>query len=126
MQGRLGPSGLEAAGRPAGILAAAVCLSGTIGGWRAAVGQDAWVFATAIPCASAPVYGVPFNQCSVSNTRNFRIGSVRSWRLTFGDAKSEAAAGLYRIVAGQGSGGMSAVSRSGMIDWLRTAEASRA
>ncbi len=51
-------------------------------------------------CATAPVYGVPFNQCWTSNVRTFRIGNVQSWRLTYTDSKSELAIGLYRLVAG--------------------------
>jgi hypothetical protein len=90
----------------------------------AALAQDAWIFGTAIPCGSAPVYGLPFSQCSVSNTRTFRIGKVRSWRLTFGDANSEVAVGLYRLVdAGSAGSGMDPVSPSATIGWLQAAEA---
>ncbi len=90
---------------------------------REAAAQDSWVFASEIPCATAPVYGVPFNQCWVSNTRSFRVGNVQSWRLTFNDSKSEFAIGLYRLVEAHGAGGMSPVAGSGMAEWLRTADA---
>ena len=68
-----------------------------------AAAQDAWVFASAISCASAPVYGLPFNQCWVSNTRGFRIGNIRAWRLLFADSKSEVAVGLYKLVEPRGA-----------------------
>jgi hypothetical protein len=88
-----------------------------------AVAQDAWVFASAIPCATAPVYGLPFNQCWVSNTRGFRIGNIRAWRLLFADSKSEVAVGLYKLVEPHGADGMSPAAGSAVIDWLRTADA---
>jgi hypothetical protein len=106
-------------------LLAAVSLSSVCGAPKSAPAQDAWVFANAVPCASAPVYGLPFSACSISNTRAFRNGKIQSWRLTFSDAKSEVAVGLYRIVDAQGGGGMSPVSGSGVISWLQTAEALR-
>src|SRR5258708_1650412 len=90
---------------------------------REAAAQDSWVFASEIPCATAPVYGVPFNQCWVSNTRSFRVGNVQSWRLTFNDSKSEFAIGLYRLVEAHGVGGMSPVAGSGMAEGLRTGDA---
>src|SRR5258708_37730470 len=62
---------------------------------REAFAQDSWNFAAEIPCATAPVYGVPFNQCWVSNTRTFRVGNIRAWRLVYTDLKSEFAIGLY-------------------------------
>ena len=74
---------------------------------------------------SAPVYGVPFNRCWVSNPRNFRVGTVQSWRLAYNDAKSEVAIGLYKLIEAHGGGGMSAVAGSGMAEWLRTADALR-
>jgi hypothetical protein len=97
-------------------------LAGVAAGSFPAFAQE-WVFANSIPCASAPVYGVPFSDCAVSNTRTFRVGSVRAWRLLLSDAKSEAAVGLYRLVEADGVGGMG--STSGMVDWLRSAEALR-
>lgn len=90
---------------------------------RAAFAQDSWNFANEIPCATAPVYGVPFNQCWASNVRTFRVGNVQSWRLTYTDSKSEFAIGLYRLVEAHGVGGMSAVASSTAIEWLRTADA---
>ncbi len=90
---------------------------------RAAFAQDAWNFTNEIPCATAPVYGVPFTQCWASNVRTFRVGNVQSWRLTYTDSKSEVAIGLYRLVEAHGVGGMSAVAGSTAIDWLRTADA---
>lgn len=92
-------------------------------GATAAHAQDSWVFNNEIPCATAPVYGVPFNRCWTSNVRNFRIGTVQSWRLTYTDSKSEFAIGLYRLVAARGGGGFSPVSSSNAVDWLRTADA---
>jgi hypothetical protein len=89
----------------------------------AALAQDSWNFANEIPCATAPVYGVPFTQCWASNVRTFRVGNVQSWRLTYTDSKSEVAIGLYRLVEAHGVGGMSAVASSTVIDWLRTADA---
>jgi hypothetical protein len=90
---------------------------------RAAFAQDSWNFTNEIPCATAPVYGVPFNQCWASNVRTFRVGNVQSWRLTYTDSKSEFAIGLYRLVEAHGVGGMSAVASSTAIEWLRTADA---
>jgi len=90
---------------------------------RAAFAQDSWVFTNQIPCETAPVYGVTFNQCFVSNIRSFRVGNVQSWRLTFTEPKSEVATGLYRLVEAHGVGGMSPVAGSGMAEWLRTADA---
>jgi hypothetical protein len=88
-----------------------------------AFAQDSWVFTNEIPCATAPVYGVPFNRCWTSNVRTFRIGTVQSWRLTYTDSKSEFAIGLYRLVAAHGVGGLSPVANSGAVDWLRSADA---
>ena len=93
---------------------AALAAAGTVG---TAFAQDSWVFNNEIPCATAPVYGVPFNQCWTSNVRTFRIGNVQSWRLTYTDSKSEFAIGLYRLVAAHGVGGLSAVSGSSAVDW---------
>jgi hypothetical protein len=91
---------------------------------RAASAQDAWNFSSEIPCATAPVYGVQFNQCWVSNVRSFRVGNVQSWRLTYVDPKSEFAIGLYRLVEAHGVGGMSPVPpNASMIEWIRTADA---
>jgi hypothetical protein len=59
----------------------------------------------------------------VSNTRTFRVGNIRAWRLLYTDSKSEVAIGLYRLVEAHGVGGMSPATASGMIDWLRTADA---
>ncbi|MFO1159791.1 MAG: hypothetical protein U1E60_13200 [Reyranellaceae bacterium] len=85
---------------------------------------DDWNFAQEIPCPTAPVYGVPFSQCFVSNVRTFRIGNVQSWRLTYTDSKSEFAIGFYRLVEAHGVGGMSPVtSNSEIISWVRTADA---
>src|SRR5215475_12556890 len=89
----------------------------------ASIAQDSWVFNNEINCATAPVYGVPFNRCWTSNVRTFRIGNVQSWRLTYTDSKSEFAIGLYRLVQAHGVGGLSPVASSGAIDWLRTADA---
>jgi hypothetical protein len=93
------------------------------GASKAALAQDSWNFANEIPCATAPVYGVPFTQCWASNVRTFRVGNVQSWRLTYTDSKSEVAIGLYRLVDAHGVGGMSAVAGSTAIEWLRTADA---
>jgi len=90
---------------------------------KPAVAQDAWVFTNEIPCATAPVYGVPFNRCWTSNVRTFRVGNVQSWRLTYTDSKSEFAIGLYKLVEAHGVGGMSPVPSSGEADWIRTADA---
>jgi hypothetical protein len=89
-----------------------------------AVAQDAWVFNEPIPCSTAPVYGMPFNNCAVSNTRRFRVGTARAWRMLFSDATSEAAVGLYRLVEAKGVGGMGAITSS-MADWLRNADSLR-
>ena len=62
-------------------------------------------------------------RCWTSNVRTFRVGNVQSWRLTYTDSKSEFAIGLYRLVEAHGVGGMSAVSSSSAVDWLRTADA---
>lgn len=102
------------------VLLAALVVVGSV---KTAGAQDSWVFANEIPCATAPVYGVPFNRCWTSNVRTFRIGSVQSWRLTYTDSKSEVAIGLYRLVTAQGAGGFSPVASSGAVDWLRTADA---
>ena len=64
-----------------------------------------------------------FRSCWVSNTRSFRVGDVRAWRFLFSDARSEIAAGLYKLVTPRGAGGMAAVAPGGLVDWLRTAEA---
>src|SRR5260370_7489507 len=100
-----------------------VALRVVAGTSRAASAKDAWNFANEIPCATAPVFGVPFTQCWASNVRTFRVGNVQSWRLTYTDSKSEVAIGLYRLVEAHGVGGMSAVAGSTAIDWLRTADA---
>jgi hypothetical protein len=89
-----------------------------------AVAQDSWVFAESIPCDSAPVYGVPFNNCAVSNTRSFRVGNARAWRMLYNDATSEAAVGLYRLIEAHGGGGMGPATSS-MADWLRGADSLR-
>ena len=104
----------------AAVALLALAAAGTV---STAFAQDSWVFNNEIPCATAPVYGVPFNQCWTSNVRTFRIGNVQSWRLTYTDSKSEFAIGLYRLVAAHGVGGLSAVSSSSAVDWLRTADA---
>lgn len=88
------------------------------------VAQDAWVFNQSIPCSTAPVTGVPFNNCSVSNMRSFRVGNARAWRMLFSDATSEAAFGLYRLVEPKGVGGMGPLTSS-MADWLRNADSLR-
>jgi hypothetical protein len=90
---------------------------------RTAVAQDSWVFTNAIPCTSAPVYGLPFNQCWISNTRAFRNGNVQSWKLTYSDAKSDVAIGLYKLVEAHGPGGLGPVAGSGVIAWLQSAAA---
>ena len=95
-----------------------VCASGS------ACSQEAWNFAREIPCATAPVHGVPFNQCWISNVRTFRVGNVQSWRLTYTDSKSEFAIGLYKLVEAHGAGEMSPVPpNSSMVEWIRTADA---
>jgi hypothetical protein len=105
------------------LLASTLALVVLAGDFRTAFAQDAWNFANEIPCATAPVYGVPFTRCWTSNVRTFRVGNVQSWRLTYTDSKSEVAIGLYRLVEAHGVGGMSAVSSSTAIDWIRTADA---
>ena len=105
------------------LVASTLALLVLAGSFRTAFAQDAWNFANEIPCATAPVYGVPFNRCWTSNVRTFRVGNVQSWRLTYTDSKSEVAIGLYRLVEAHGVGGMSAVASSGAIEWLRTADA---
>jgi len=85
--------------------------------------QDAWQFNNEIACATAPVFGVPFSRCWTSNVRTFRIGNVQSWRLTYTDSKSDFAIGYYRLVEAHGVGGLSPVSNSSAIEWLRTADA---
>jgi hypothetical protein len=90
----------------------------------AVVAQDSWVFAESIPCDSAPVYGVPFNDCAVSNIRSFRVGNARAWRMLYTDATSEAAVGLYRLIDAHGVGGMGPATSS-MADWLRSADSLR-
>jgi hypothetical protein len=105
------------------LLASTLAFLALAGSFRTAFAQDAWNFANEIPCATAPVFGVPFNRCWTSNVRTFRVGNVQSWRLTYTDSKSEVAIGLYRLVAAHGVGGMSAVSSATAIDWIRTADA---
>ena len=105
------------------LLASTLALLVLAGSFRTAFAQDAWNFANEIPCATAPVYGVPFNRCWTSNVRTFRVGNIQSWRLTYTDSKSEVAIGLYRLVEAHGVGGMSAVASPGAIEWLRTADA---
>ena len=61
-----------------GPLAVAFSILAVAGVAKLAVAQDSWVFTTEIPCATAPVYGVQFNRCWVSNTRSFRVGNVRT------------------------------------------------
>lgn len=84
--------------------------------------QGSWVFNDEIPCATAPVYGLPFGRCWASDVRAFRIGRIQSWRLTLTDARSEVAIGLYRLVEAHGVGGLSPVSGSNAVEWLRTAD----
>jgi len=93
-----------------------------VSGVGAGHAQSSWVFSDEIPCAAAPVYGVPFNRCWSSNVRTFRIGRVQSWRLTYADFKSEVAIGLYRLVEAHGVGGLSPVSSSNAVEWVRTAD----
>ncbi len=104
------------------LLAVVLGPFGLLWGPGAPLAQD-WVFANEIPCATAPVVGVQFNRCWVSNTRTFRVGNVQAWRLVFTDAKSEVAVGLYKLVEAHGVGGMSPATGAAIIDWLRTAEA---
>jgi len=101
-----------------------VALPGLGGAVHSAIAQDSWVFTESIPCNTAPVYGIPFNNCAVSNTRRFRVGDARAWRMLFSDATSEAAVGLYRLVEARGVGGMGPATSS-MVDWLRSADALR-
>jgi hypothetical protein len=89
----------------------------------AALAQDAWTFSSEVPCATAPVQGLPFQTCLISNVRTFRVGTVQAWRLTFADTKSEFAIGFYKMVEAHGYGGMSPVSYSNMAEWVRTADA---
>lgn len=105
------------------LLVGVVALVGGAGLSKPASAQESWVFSSEIPCESAPVYGVPFSQCWISNTRTFRIGTVQGWRLAYTDSKSEFSIGFYRIVNAHGVGGMSPVSASGAADWVRTADA---
>jgi hypothetical protein len=112
---------------PLGTLVASVMLGllpGLGGAVSSAGAQDSWVFTESIPCNTAPVYGMPFNNCAVSNTRSFRVGNARAWRMLFSDATSEAAVGLYRLVEAHGVGGMGSVTSS-MVDWLRNADSLR-
>lgn len=83
---------------------------------------QSWVFNNEISCATAPVYGVPFSRCWISDVRTFRIGDVQSWRLTYSDTRSEVAVGLYRLVEAHGVGGLSPVSSSNAVEWVRTAD----
>src|SRR5260370_12182813 len=99
-----------------------VALRVVAGPSRAASAEDAWNFANEIPCAAAPVYGVPFTQCWASNVRTFRVGNVQSWRLTYTDSKSEAAIGLYRLVEGHGAGGVGARGGPTALTWPRRAD----
>jgi len=99
----------------------ALLVAGSLSG--GALAQDSWNFSTEVPCASTPVQGLPFQKCLISNVRTFRVGTVRAWRLTFADTKSEVAIGFYKMVEAHGVGGMSPVSSSGMADWVRTADA---
>ena len=98
------------------LVAATAFLSG------AAVAQD-WSFNEAIPCATAPVSGMQFQNCWISQARSFRIGTVRAWRLSFGDSNSESSIGFYKMVEAHGFGGMGPVSASTMVDWVRNADA---
>ena len=83
------------------------CLVGTLlmlgiaGAPKAPFAQE-WVFTTGIPCSTAPVYGLPFSQCWVSNVRNFRVGNVQAWRLLYSDSNSEVAVGFYKLVEAHG------------------------
>jgi hypothetical protein len=105
------------------FLAGVLTLVAGAGLSKTASAQESWVFSSEIPCESAPVYGVPFSQCWISNTRTFRIGTVQGWRLAYTDSKSEFSIGFYRIVDAHGVGGMSPVSASATADWVRTADA---
>jgi len=107
------------------VVSVMLCLLPGLGGQvPSAVAQDSWVFTESIPCGTAPVYGVSFNNCAVSNMRSFRVGNARAWRLLFSDASSEAAIGLYRLVEPKGVGGMGPATSS-MGDWLRNADSLR-
>lgn len=108
--------------RHAFVTISAAGLAFLVSGMGAAHAQSSWVYSNEIPCASAPVYGVPFSRCWISNIRTFRIGTVQSWRLTYTDVKSEVAVGLYRLMEAHGVGGLSPVSSSNAVDWLRTAD----
>jgi hypothetical protein len=105
------------------------CLAGTLlllciaGAPKSPFAQESWVFTTGIPCSTAPVYGLPFSQCLVSNTRNFRVGNVQAWRLLYSDSNSEVAIGFYKLVEAHGVGGIGQLAASGTIEWLRTADA---
>lgn len=85
---------------------------------------EEWLYSTEIPCATAPVYGLPFNKCSISQKRYFRPGITQSWKHAFSDARSAFEVGLYRIVEPQGDGGMGVI-REGprTIAWLQSADA---
>jgi hypothetical protein len=115
--------GRDRPARPLKALMVLLAALVAVGSAKTAGAEDSWVFTTEIPCATAPVYGVPFNRCWTSNVRTFRIGTVQSWRLTYTDSKSEFAIGLYRLVAAHGVGGLSPVASSNAVDWLRTADA---
>jgi hypothetical protein len=116
-----GPPALSRSARHLAAAAFAL-LAGLVAG--APAEADDWNFNQEIPCTTAPVYGVPFSRCWVSNVRTFRIGNIQSWRLTYTDTRSEFAIGYYRLVAAHGVGGMSPVtSNSALIDWVRTADA---
>jgi len=80
------------------LVAATAMLSG------AAVADD-WSFNEEIPCATAPVSGMQFQRCWISQARSFRIGAVRAWRLSFGDSNSESSIGFYKLVEAHGFGG---------------------
>lgn len=101
------------------VFVAWLAIGGSGGGSARA---QSWVFNNEIPCATAPVYGVPFSRCWISDVRTFRIGDVQSWRLTYTDTKSEVAVGLYRLVEAHGVGGLSPVSSSNAVEWVRTAD----
>jgi hypothetical protein len=103
-----------------GLVAALVGATAFLSGAAVA---DGWSFHEEIPCASAPVYGMQFQRCWISQVRAFRIGEVRAWRLSFGDSKSESSIGFYRMVEAHGFGGMGPVSASTMVEWVRNADA---
>lgn len=104
-------------------MTAFVALLLMMGAISAARAQDAWLYTSEVPCASAPVYGIPFNSCAISNKRTFRIGTVQSWRLGFADEKSEFAIGLYNLIEPAAGSGMSPIAPSGMVAWIQAAEA---